>query len=377
MAINSTNTDTNADVSNTEIADDTLPEGLSDPRVVPTVASTNTDTNTGLPNGFEVTGVVRSGDDFVPGSVEAVYAGDTVGEVVLDIASYTLTFLPGGVADGANVTGTKKAVFRGQSGGRAETPINSKTTDFDVALGKVSVAVEDARGNPLGGAEVTIAGADSRTASDGSLTVPSSGSTNLSLFGGSITETVDVPSEGTVSRRFAAAGVEGRISTPTGDPVEQTRVVIRDSSGDVIRRTRTDGEGNYEVYDLPPGLDVTVEAGGFTESVTLGGEQTVRTRNLPRPESAVGVRARVTDARTGDPVLNAPVSLLGESGLTNKKGVGRAVAPASQVSDDTVATVGNGDSRYAPTQVEVTLTGGDTAQVEVELERAQNIGQSN
>src|SRR5207302_10968392 len=63
--------------------------------------------------------------------------------------------------------------------------------------------------------------------------------------------------------------LSGKVTTPSGTPVANARVVVKNSTGSDIRSVTVKGDGTYVVVKLLPGTyEVTVSAQGFVDART-------------------------------------------------------------------------------------------------------------
>ena len=87
-----------------------------------------------------------------------------------------------------------------------------------------------------------------------------------------------------------AADLQGYVRDPQGAVVQNAKVTARNPATNFSRTVNTNGEGYYQILNLPPGeYEVTVEATNYKKAVVSSAVRTAANgsrRNLPRSEGA-------------------------------------------------------------------------------------------
>ena len=231
---------------------------------------------------------------------------------------------------------------------------NGQTTTVNVTLnedpGTLTGFVRDTNNVPIPGGSVTvqistgtgIIVATTVTAPDGSYTVPNLAPGNYTVVAAAsnfqaATQGVTISSNTTSNVNFNLAAAPGSISgivtnAQTGTPIIGANVQVRvvDSSGAVIATVLTDGNGQYVVNGLAPGIYTVVvsEQDYQTNSATVQviSNQTTDGSIALQPDPGQ-ITGTVVDSVGNNPIPGASVSIVNSSGnlittvLTDSNGV--------------------------------------------------------
>lgn len=371
MSFSASNFTTQTDRTAEEPASDVLPEGSGTFALPASIASSGFTTQTTKTPGVSAFGLVRRGVNTTPGVVELLLGGSVVASTALPPENYELAAVPSGVTSGGDVSRVDYEVrFRGEDGSAASKTFTTNRTEFDVNLGTLTVNVTDVNGDPVVDSAVTVDGADQSSDSDGQVVIGASGTATVTALGGSSSKDVSVPGGGSASVSFQYAGVQGRLRDADNRGIRGATVKLIGPNDTVIRRTKTDGSGNYEIARVPIDSDVEIEVGGINRDFTSPGEGTMATKNLPFSLSDIAsISVTCVDAQNGDAIRGTTVVMPDTDAVTDSQGRGRGVSLST---GDVTMTVAAGDSRYQTVTVTRNVSGGATEDVEVTLERAQN-----
>ncbi|MCU1285027.1 MAG: hypothetical protein JWO13_1377 [Acidobacteriales bacterium] len=99
-----------------------------------------------------------------------------------------------------------------------------------------------------------------------------------------------------VAQNVATADLRGTVKDPNGAVVTNATVTVRDDAKNIVRTTKTDGQGEYFLQLLPPGSYVmTVEATGFSKTTAKNLNLTVgQSAELPVSMKLAAAAAEVT-----------------------------------------------------------------------------------
>lgn len=207
-----------------------------------------------------------------------------------------------------------------------------------------------------------------------------------SMFGARSAEprTIEVTSgsEHAVDFQFdSGAVIRGRV-TQVGRPWANARVSFspKDPSVQTRGAATTDRDGMYEVSGLNDG-NYRVDVFNTQRMVSYETEYRVSSSaNFDIDMKATGVRGRVVDADTGEPVVEASVSLT----KTGSPGAGGFFAPGMVTDNAGTFNVepvapGNYQARaskadYGQQNVDVTVSEGSTSEVEIKIRRNDGLG---
>jgi len=355
-------------------AGDKLPEGTKTYTMPKFIRSSTMDKSETVPLGTGAQGRVHKGNEFISGRVTLAYNGFVLAEQDLSQSGYQIRGLPVGVNQGESVdwTGTSYVKFQAEDGSVASKDQSAGVTSFYAAFGDLSVTLLDADGNPVPRENLIIADEEFSTDSAGQVNIGSSGNVEIRGVFGTVTKNVTVPDGGSASAEVQYAGVHGTVRTATGVPVSGATVYLALSDGSILAQDETDSTGEYSFPKAPPGTSVILQSEPFTRAFSTGGEGENLLKMLPfETEDVGGVEVEITDAKTGDPVVNIP-ALLEKAGFgakTTDEGTVVVIGEPANGEEEMTVSIGKEDRRFRSATLTPVVVAGETVTYEVELER--------
>lgn len=266
--------------------------------------------------------------------------------------------------------------YKTEDGGIATKDITSPgLTHFSPRFGTLTVTVEDANGEPLPKSKVWVATRQFTTDSQGQIQVSASGSNvTVQALHASESKDVDVDDTQDGSLTFTHHGVEGKIRTPTGEPINGATVRVETTGGTFLGETETSEDGTYSIDTLPLATTVVVLSDPFDREFTSGKAGQKTTKNLPFDlGKAGGSVIQCRDGETGERV--AIVDVQSESGdfraLSDLNGDAALVKAfdSKNAEEEITVVLAEDDPRYRTKTVKATVIAGETYFGEVELQR--------
>ncbi len=248
------------------------------------------------------------------------------------------------------------------------TPINP---------GNITGSVQDSNAHALSGATVTAGGLNTLTAADGtyalnnlpagsttitaSLTGFQNGSANVTVVAGT---TTPAP---TITLTSSSGTITGTVKSSSGAVISGASVGFGGGT------TTTNASGVYTLTGVPVGtVQIVASASGFqsaTQNVTVTSGNTSTANFTLSPAGAAGsITGKITNASNGAILSGATVSWSGGTTTTNTSGIYTLANVTAGTQNVTASKTG-----YLPRTLPVTVTGGQTATLNIAIATAGKI----
>lgn len=250
----------------------------------------------------------------------------------------------------------------------------------DIEYGSVTGTVTDYQGDVVTGVDVSFKsdnfGVSTDDNGDYEIKAPGGPQKTLLIAEGAIEEVVTISaySSSTVDLQFAGLKLVGTL--PNGDPVENMPLKIG-VNGDP---QRTDENGETTFNKVNPNSDVKIYVGSNEVlDITSGGQGNLSTY---RVRIGSGVSMFITSEDGGDPVVDVDCKMYDQGG--NRVGPALTFSNRAGITNVGVKNAGTytivlaeDDRRFLQERIDKELKSGEVKDVDVSMDRQQNVGTAN
>lgn len=239
-----------------------------------------------------------------------------------------------------------------------------------VVYGSIEGKVTDVVGDPVEeDPVVSETGEEALTGPNGNYSFNAPGGSEVSLAAAGTTGTVETLGGQSSTLDFQYSGLELTLQLPTGDGIPDADVTFQGSDENIttdqfgvalFKRAEVQFSGNLVVYGGDIVREVSSSTGGTIATVEI--------------ESGSGFKGSVRDSETGETIGGIDVRVDGgDFGIQKVRPDGSFVS-ASQSAGVLTLSISREDRRYQRVDIEEQVQEGEVKDVEVEVERKENIG---